>query len=315
MPWVVLMTGLLAALALFSALLLLLGCAAVTPEKINNLNLTHISDKITLVAPATLDSEVGVPFEYSFCNPKPNGKLGFCGGINDTTNPTGGKGPYTFYLGAGVGFPPFGTNLNPNGILAGTPTAAGIKTFQVCAKDIGGDFACQMVTMTTRPAKAVSLTGKWIGSVKEFLHGPEGSFPEGCNVEQTVEFDITQYGPIILGNTTTTLTKINGCDPIMPSSLIGAKASGDISGGGENNSISFHYADILDIAAADFNATISNGAMVGTVATCHSPDKSCTCYAPDPRCPGGVDANGNPLPGSHETINWWTGNFTATRVQ
>jgi hypothetical protein len=80
---------------------------------------------------------VGVPYGYSFAN---------------GTNPSGGHPPYTFYLGTGVGFPPFGLVLDLNGLLSGTPSIEGSRTFQVCAKDLDGNQSCGMTQLTVNPA-------------------------------------------------------------------------------------------------------------------------------------------------------------------
>lgn len=42
---------------------------------------------------------------------------------------------------------PLGLTLNLNGLLTGTPTAAGSKTANICAKDTGGFYACQKITI------------------------------------------------------------------------------------------------------------------------------------------------------------------------
>ena len=106
-------------------------------------------DKIVLTGPGEIPGgKVGKPYEYSYCIPRPSGKSGQCGGFAQTSNPRGGKGPYSFYLGSGTGFPPVGLSLNLNGILSGVPTAAGYREFEVCAKDIGGDYACENYSLT-----------------------------------------------------------------------------------------------------------------------------------------------------------------------
>jgi len=51
-------------------------------------------------------------------------------------------------LGSGVGFPPFGLTLDVNGLLNGTPTAAGAREFEVCVKDISGNQACATTSLT-----------------------------------------------------------------------------------------------------------------------------------------------------------------------
>lgn len=84
------------------------------------------------------------------------GKVGnsFAHSFAEEMKPTGGNPPYTFFLGSGIGFPPFGLALYTNtGELSGTPTAEGKREFQICVKDIGGDYDCQTTTMTVDPAE------------------------------------------------------------------------------------------------------------------------------------------------------------------
>ena len=69
-----------------------------------------------------------------------------------STNPTGGQAPYYFELGSGVGFPPFGISLNLNGVLSGTPSIDGTRTFEECAVDQDGDYVCHTVELTVNPA-------------------------------------------------------------------------------------------------------------------------------------------------------------------
>ncbi len=159
------------------------------------------------------------------------------------------------------------------------------------------------------------LSGRWTGTLKEELHGPEGSFPPGCNVEQAVLFEFSQSGSVLSGTTTNTVTKINGCSPIMPSSLIGMMTTAKLSGTVSGSSATFSYEDRANLGAADFTATFSEDTISGKVETCHSPDKRCSCNAPDPRCPGGFNKDGMPAPGELKTVNWWTGDFTATRTK
>lgn len=127
------------------------GCTGKpSPEQ----NVTIIMDKVILAAPSQLpDGRVGEQYEYSFCDPNPKQTANQCYPKNSSGNPTGSKGPYTFYIGSGVGFPPFGLSLNNNGILSGKPTAEGPRTFQICAKDLGGNFDCKIVNINIGPAK------------------------------------------------------------------------------------------------------------------------------------------------------------------
>jgi len=97
------------------------------------------------------DATAGVPYPaFSFCTPAPTGTTALCG-VPPTTNPSGGQPPYHFQLGSG-GFPPIGMSLNLNGLLTGTPTAAGTASFTVCAVDLSATSVCQPVSLTVNPA-------------------------------------------------------------------------------------------------------------------------------------------------------------------
>ena len=110
-------------------------------------------------APAMLEpARVGVPYPpYSFCTPTPT-PSGLCGTFPATTNPTGGNPPYHFQLGSGVGFPPFGISLSLNGILSGTASIQGSRTFSVCAVDLSANSICRNVTLNVTDPPTVSFT-------------------------------------------------------------------------------------------------------------------------------------------------------------
>ena len=172
-----------------------------------------------------------------------------------------------------------------------------------------------------------NATVEWEGAATEYLNGPEGSFPEGCAVEQEVDLEIRTGGTELEpdqfdGYVTTKLTKIINCSAIMPDSLIGTGASAPIFGAINGSTVTFTSEDAAHLGFADYSANISmydvDGTpgydMNGTLETCHSPDERCTCDEPDPRCPGGVDSDGNPVPGHIDTVNWWTGDFIAEKI-
>lgn len=192
-----------------------------------------------------------------------------------------------------------------------------------CVGDVCGEIQCLPEEDSspdggdTGPVPS-GLTGRWVGKVTEYLHGPEGSYPVGCNIEQAVEFNFLQTGSGLGGMMTTTITKINGCDPVLPQSSVGFSATSQLSGSVGLSGATFSYHDYANLGAADFTATVLDDVMAGELETCHSPDPRCTCTSYpndiDERCPGGYDGNGMPLPGHLETVNWWTGEFTATRV-
>lgn len=293
------MKGLLAALVLFSAVFLLFGCASMQQQSGGNQGANAggnnqaqgagagtITDKVILTGPSELPGgKVGKPYEYSYCEPKPKSKMAPCGGIEKTINPTGGKGPYTFYLGSGVGFPPFGLILNQNGILSGIPTAAGKRTFEVCAKDIGGDFDCDDFTLTV--VEDAGPTGVWELTSETKMIGPEGSFPEGCRMLQKFQLNLTETGNGIIGVATNRLTRTTGCG--IWSVDIATPDNAQVAGSFSVPAIKF------SMGTTDYSGTLSWGNMNGTVETCHSPDARCS-------------ASGLQL------LNWYSGNFTATKV-
>jgi len=103
--------------------------------------------KFTAMTPLP-DARVGEPYFYSFCKPDCTDENDLCGSpANPSENPTGGDGPYHFQLDSGSGFPPLGLTLYPNGLLRGTPTVAGEKTFTVCAVDLDGNQRCVQTSL------------------------------------------------------------------------------------------------------------------------------------------------------------------------
>lgn len=186
-----------------------------------------------------------------------------------------------------------------------------------CVGDVCGEMQClpeEGEEPGPGPGPGGDLSGRWVGVVKEYLHGPEGSYPVGCNIEQTIEFNFLQTGAGLGGTMSTTITKVNGCDPVLPQSMVGFSSTAQLSGSSGASGAAFSYHDYVNLGAANFTATVLENTMTGSLVTCHSPDTRCTCLAPDARCPGGYDKNGMLLPGHLETVNWWTGEFTATRV-
>jgi hypothetical protein len=143
---------------LLVSVLLVIGCAGGTSTEVSPSATT-----ITFTVPDELPpATVGVPYEYSFATP---------------TNPTGGNPPYSFVLGSGVGFVPFGLILDLNGSLHGTPTAAGTRVFEVCVKDLSGNQACGETSLTVEEAPEV-----WRGTFE--IIGREGQSSVGSNFVQ-----------------------------------------------------------------------------------------------------------------------------------
>ena len=145
-------------LLLLMMVLFVSGCTGTTPDTAPASTTT-----IVFTVPEELPlANVGVPYSFSFAK---------------ATNPTGGNPPYSFLLGSGVGFPPFGLTLNVDGTLSGTPTAAGTRTFEVCVKDLSGNQACQMTSLTVEAAPAV-----WTGTFE--IIGEEDQNSIGVNYVQ-----------------------------------------------------------------------------------------------------------------------------------
>jgi hypothetical protein len=80
---------------------------------------------------------------------------------------TGGSGSFTYSLETGVGFPPIGLVLAPNGVLSGTPTQAGAPPFGVCATDTTGRSVCRRFNITIAPAATTggAANGNWGGNI------------------------------------------------------------------------------------------------------------------------------------------------------
>lgn len=103
------------------------------------------------VSQTTFAAQVGEHFQHSFCEPALTNSSDLCTAA--ATNPRYGLPPYSFSLESGVGFPPLGLTLNLNGLLEGTPTAAGSRTFGICATDTGGFSVCREVTVNVAQKK------------------------------------------------------------------------------------------------------------------------------------------------------------------
>jgi hypothetical protein len=117
------------------------------------------------------DATVGVPSSYEFS------ALVQLLGVGSG----GGTDIYTYYLGSGVGFPPMGLTLGIDGVLKGTPTAAGTSKFQVCVKDVGGRSTCQTYSLTVNPAGNSNAT-----SCPTTSNPPCGSVQNGVGVSAVI---------------------------------------------------------------------------------------------------------------------------------
>ena len=86
--------------------------------------------------------------------PTLNGKVGQA--VNVQYKASGGLAPYHFQLETMGGFPPHGVIFDANGLLSGTPSAAGTYTFRPCVVDTTGKSFCQETVMTVLPASPPS---------------------------------------------------------------------------------------------------------------------------------------------------------------
>jgi hypothetical protein len=125
---------------------------------------TATSNQLIFLAAEELPiAYVNKPYTYSFCKPDLSVTSDLCGAFEDTTDPIGGEGHYTFQLDTMGGFPPFGITLNLNGMLTGTPTAAGEREFTVCAIDQTKVQVCRKKSLLVEE-QAFTLTVKKLGS-------------------------------------------------------------------------------------------------------------------------------------------------------
>jgi len=113
---------------------------------------TPSSEKIIFTLPAELQEAIeDKAYSYSFCQPDSARSGATCGGLaGTTTNPYGGRPPYSFSHQFGVGFIPTGLALELNGLLRGTPTLPGDYTFGVCVTDLYKEV-CKTTSLTVRP--------------------------------------------------------------------------------------------------------------------------------------------------------------------
>lgn len=144
-----------------------------------NLIVTQPAASQLLFAAETLpNGAVGQPYSHSFISE------------GSPPNPSGGQPPYHFVLNSGVGFPPMGLILNPDGTLTGTPSAAGTSTFSVCAVDQSGDQKCATEELTVGGTSG--LAGVWSGPA-HFTDYPDSQGGQ-CGYDGTFTLSITQVG-------------------------------------------------------------------------------------------------------------------------
>lgn len=127
-----------------------------------------------------LNGQVGVPFQFDFA-----------------PWVSGGTPPYYFVLGTFGGFPPIGIVLQPNGMLAGTPSVArgNPSYFMVCAVDQAGNQTrdCESMEMLVEPAAPTPappagsyLFANWTcgssGQCATIMGGTQGSTGMFCSI-------------------------------------------------------------------------------------------------------------------------------------
>ena len=164
-----------------------------------NLIVNQASVQFLFTAGSLPDGTVGQSYSYSFV---------FDG---QPSNPSGGQPPYSFILDSGVGFPPIGLALSPDGTLTGTPRAAGTSNFGVCAVDQLGNQKCAPAVLTiTNIAKLVYTISLKTEAIMHAEHGSNGHY--GPSNDMTFSWEIpktdvsmTQMGDIFLGNVNLTV--------------------------------------------------------------------------------------------------------------
>ncbi len=147
------------------------------------------------------DVPINVPYRHDFS-----------GMLIPLLGPQSGARIYTFYLDSGVGFPPMGLILGVDGVLKGTPTAAGTSKFRVCVKDAGGTSSCLTYSLTVTPRgtppgpgptppapKCPAALKPACGSVSNGVRVSGGIVPAACDCPAGSEFaqmdNVTAGGP------------------------------------------------------------------------------------------------------------------------
>jgi len=143
--------------------------------------------KITVTTPELPDATMNKPYTFDFA---------------DAMDPQGSAPPYIYELGTAKGFPPMGLILSPSGVLRGTPSVKDEVKFDVCATDIGGDYACTTVLLNVKiadePARDYILyDGNWSG-VFSYLYR-EGHEEENPKKDNQWEMVWTDWKPAEIG--------------------------------------------------------------------------------------------------------------------
>ena len=115
------------------------GAVTLDTNNVNGTACNAASCPVIVLSPATL----------------PNGTVGVA--YNQTITGSGGAAPYVFTVATGA--PPAGLALSPAGVLAGTPTVAGIPTFTVRGTDANACF--QQVSYALTILAVVPTLPEW----------------------------------------------------------------------------------------------------------------------------------------------------------
>ena len=249
-------------------------------------------NNIIFTSPSTLTATVNKEFGYPLCVPASAGSGATCGGLTPSTNPSGGKPPYSFSVGMNGGFPPTGISLNLNGRLHGTPSIAGTYTFPVCARDGFGNEGCADVIIIVEPEQAAQTQNTYKGSFS--CSGSYGRpFPEygtTCTFDDgfsgTINMDMTEEGGSVSGTATISGTftsnavsgSVPGFDCLSSTSSMNDYAI--ISGTTDNIRFTTHFytAGGSDYAG-QFTGSLSGNTITGTfteTSTCCSGSASTT---------------------------------------
>lgn len=148
---------------------LVFGAVIATTLALNYTGYINLEDLVNFPLEIKNHATIGVQYEGFDFAPK----------LIPMLNPewNGDRNGYTFYLGSGIGFPPMGMILGPDGILRGTPTGRG-GNFEVCVKDVGGNSKCIKVHLTVDSSSEENINPPNYNCPKTSL---ETSTPCGTN--------------------------------------------------------------------------------------------------------------------------------------
>lgn len=203
---------------------------------------------IQFTAGAAPPARVGQSYRHCYCQPAPTNANDLCGA--NSTNPSGGSGPYYFTLGTAGGFPPMGIILGLNGCLTGTASQQGTSSFTVCATDLGGNTSCSATSVAVQPqTQASGLSGTWRGNWNQRF----GGFGDGV---WDLTWTLTTSGTAVTGTFTKRLTS---CDGLCPDN-VGYTESGNL----VNGSLSGSSFTIFTQGGTSFSGTLSGNTLSGT---------------------------------------------------